>query len=134
MPWKAFLGGDCHLILPTDMRRSEDRVLDKQTWFSSGRHAVRTEGRTPTACSYYDRRDTSEPMVLVSPRDTGAESPDILEIASTTADIVITGWRLSRIADGLRDGDLLSGRTKIDKSKNAPSFSARYRSVSSMKQ
>lgn len=63
---------------------------------------------------------------------TDAEPPDTLEIASTTADIVITGWRLSNVADALRDGELLRVQTvqpSPNRSRNSESFSERYSSL-----
>ena len=37
-------------------------------------------------------------------------APDKLTIAFATADVTLTGWRLDRLADDLRDGDLLAVR------------------------
>jgi len=36
--------------------------------------------------------------------------PEKLTIAFATADVTLTGWRLDRLADDLRDGDLLAVR------------------------
>ena len=36
--------------------------------------------------------------------------PEKLTIAFATADVTLTGWRLDRIADDIRDGDLLAVR------------------------
>lgn len=51
--------------------------------------------------------------------------PEKLTIAFATADVTLTGWRLDRIADDLRDGDLLAVRplparyANLDKTKCA---------------
>jgi hypothetical protein len=51
--------------------------------------------------------------------------PEKLTIAFATADVTLAGWRLDRIADHLRDGDLLTVRAlparyaNLDKSKCA---------------
>ena len=51
--------------------------------------------------------------------------PEKLTIAFATADMTLTGWRLERIADDLRDGDFLAVRSlparyaNLDKSKCA---------------
>jgi len=37
--------------------------------------------------------------------------PEKLSLAFATADVTLTGWRLDRIADDLRGGDLLAVRT-----------------------
>lgn len=37
-------------------------------------------------------------------------APEKLTIAFATADVTLTGWRLDRLADDLRDGDLLAVR------------------------
>jgi hypothetical protein len=39
--------------------------------------------------------------------------PEKLTLAFATADVTLTGWRLDRIADDLRGGDLLAVRTLL---------------------
>jgi|SRR5437660_6589146 len=46
-----------------------------------------------------------------SPDETDAP-PDKLTLAFATADVVILGWKLSNLANHLRDGDLLSVRSR----------------------
>ena len=51
--------------------------------------------------------------------------PEKLTLAFATADVTLTGWRLDRIADDLRDGELLAVRAlptryaNLDKTKCA---------------
>jgi len=49
----------------------------------------------------------------LEPNSSGEEDapPDKLTLAFATADVVILGWKLSSLAEHLRDGDLLSVRS-----------------------
>jgi len=50
----------------------------------------------------------------LAPNDTAGNEapPEKLTIAFATADVTLTGWRLERIVQRLRDGDLLAVRTR----------------------
>ncbi len=56
-----------------------------------------------------------------------------LTLAFTTADVLITGWHLGRIADRIRDGDLLSVRPNAPNAREGSSFQNRYANVESPK-
>ena len=58
--------------------------------------------------------------------DTGKDAPpEKLTLAFATADVTLTGWRLDRLADDIRDGELLAVRAlptryaNLDKTKCA---------------
>jgi|GEM_PF-872641 len=61
------------------------------------------------------------------------DPPERLTLAFTTADVLITGWHLDRIADRIRDGDLLSVRPNAPNAREKNSLPNSYANVESPK-
>ena len=54
------------------------------------------------------RRASCKFYLFTAPKDA---PPEKLSIAFATADVTLTGWRLNRITEHLRDGNLLAVRS-----------------------